>query len=51
MKNDVRNSNISVPIPTDLYVSLLDLMSRTKMDGGSTRMVTARQERRFRTCR
>ena len=41
MKNDVRNSSISVPIPTDLYVSLLDLMSRTNMDGGSTRMVTA----------
>ncbi len=41
MKNDVMNSSISVPVPTDLYVSLLDLMSRTTLDGGSTRMVTA----------
>jgi hypothetical protein len=41
MKNDVMNSSISVPVPTDLYVSLLDLVSRTHLPGGSTRMVTA----------
>lgn len=34
MKSDIRYSNISVPVPTELYVSMLDLLSKSNMECG-----------------
>jgi hypothetical protein len=34
MRNDIRNSCIAIPVPTDLYVSMRDLLSNSNMECG-----------------
>ena len=34
MKSDIRCSSISVPVPTVLYVSMVDLLSKSNMECG-----------------
>jgi hypothetical protein len=41
MKNDIRSSCIPIPIPTDLYVSLLDLHNKSNAKYGPASMVTS----------
>lgn len=41
MKNDITSSCITVPVPTDLYLRMLDLQGSSNREGGPAQMVSS----------